>query len=1083
MHNKKILSLTGISIAISICAAIFFSNINAAKCDQSPKKTSIKTSKKAPDWENEQVIGINKLPARSILIPFQGLSSSLNVFNNGDLVLSKWFSSLDGYWQFKWSPNPQERPKKFYQLDYSVKNWKSIRVPGNWQLQGYGVPIYVNTRYSFKVDKKTTPPRVTDTPDDKSWPAYKHRNPVGCYRRTFSLPNDWNDRKTIIHFDGVSSAFYLWINGCKVGYSQGSRTPAEFDITKYLLPGQQNTIAVEVYRYSDGSYLECQDFWRLSGIFRSVYLVSESKNSVNDISLNSSLCNKYKDGILDIKIKLHNDIKSNLKEGDRAISYQLIDAQGQPIKGTSWSKKLGPIGKNKSEVITSQLKLPNAKKWSAEEPSLYSISVKYQVKGQPDSYYAYRVGFRKVEIKNSQLLVNGQPILIKGVNRHEHDPALGHVPTEEMMVRDILLMKQNNINTVRTSHYPNTPRWYELCDKYGLYVIDEANIESHGMGYAADSLAKKPNWYKAHIDRIIRMVERDKNFPCVIIWSLGNEAGDGINFVKASKWIHENDPSRPVHYERAGRRKHTDIVCPMYSGIWGITRYAKRPISYRPLILCEYAHAMGNSVGNLIDYWNTIRKYRLLQGGCIWDWVDQGLYKTDTKTGQKFLAYGGDFGDKPNDKNFCCNGLIQADRTINPSIHEVKKVYQNIWVKRVDNSQNKFQIYNENFFVNLNRYICKWSLLENGKVLNQGTLNKLNCKPQQSIIVELPIDKIKSAPQNELILTISFELAEPTLYAPTGFEVAWDQFEIQKPTTPKLSASKMLSYDKSETEISIQGSNYNAKLDLKTGAIKSYKTNGKEMLASPIVPNFWKVPNDNQYARLNGYLKRLGGWKNAGKNRVLTGKKISYDKKSNELKSTFIFMLRVGKNRCKFVINYTFTNEGIKIDSVLDPGKNRLPLVPKLGYTFGLKKDFCDVSWYGRGPWENYRDRKTGAKVGIYSEKADQLQTPYIRSQDNGNRSDIRWVSFENNSNAGFEFEHAPNLLNFSVWTYTTEDLEKTTHNHKLPKRDFFTVNIDYKIHGIGGDNSWGARTHAKYTNPSKKYSWSFILKSKSAKK
>ena len=1075
MHNKKLISLTGLGIVALIFSAVILSGVDSASCDNS-KKAAVKSQKKAPDWENEQIIGINKLPARSILIPFQAKNASLGALHHNDWVMSKWYQGLNGYWKFKWAPNPAKRPKDFYKPEYSVKDWKSIKVPGNWQLQGYGVPIYVNTRYPYKVDRKLTPPRVMQTPP-KDWPAYDHRNPVGSYRRTFVVPREWDNRRTIIHFDGVSSAFYLWVNGRKVGYSQGSRTPAQFDISKYLLPGQQNVLAVEVYRYSDGSYMECQDFWRLSGIFRDVYLISETQNRVEDISAIGTLDDKYTDGLLNVKIKLHNDLKKKIKAGDSQISYQLLDANEKPIENASWSKKIETPATSDSSVFKSQIKIPNVKKWSAEEPNLYTLVVKYQVKGQPDAYYAFRVGFRKIEIKNAQLLVNGQPILIKGVNRHEHDPKLGHVPTEAMMVRDILLMKQHNINTVRTSHYPNTPRWYALCDKYGLYVIDEANVESHGMGYGEDSLAKKPNWGKTHMARIIRMVERDKNHPSVIIWSLGNEAGDGINFVKASKWIHKNEPSRPVHYERTGQRRHTDIVCPMYSGIWGITRYAKNPRAYRPLILCEYAHAMGNSVGNLIDYWNAIRKYPKLQGGCIWDWVDQGIYKIDKKTGQRFFAYGGDFGDKPNDKNFCCNGLIQPDRTVNPSIYEVKKVYQNIWVKSVPGSLGKYEIYNENFFVNLKKYNCNWTLTSNGKVVKTGTLGKINLAPQAKKIIQLPVEDFMKEFKGELVLTISFELANATLYAPKGFEIAWDQFVLRKSKGAALATDAKLTYEQKDSKVKVDASDYSAVLDIKTGVITSYKVANQEVLTSPIVPNFWKVPNDNQFARLNGYQKRLAGWKHAGKNRTVTGTKVEFDKNSNSLKAHVDFMLKVGKSRCKLTTIYTFTGSGIKVDSILNPGKNRLPLIPKLGYTFGMKKEFCDVSWYGRGPWENYCDRKTGAKIGIYSENASNLKTPYVRSQDNANRSDIRWVDFANKSKVGFKFEQSPNLLNFAVWPYTAEELEKTTHNHRLPERDFFTVNIDYLVHGVGGDNSWGARTHKQYTNPAKKYEWSFILK------
>jgi beta-galactosidase len=627
------------------------------------------------DWENPEMIGRNNEPAHCTLVPYADTRSALT----GTPETSPYYKLLSGKWKFHWVKNFAGVPKDFHKVDYDVSDWKHIPVPSMWQLQGYGIPRYLNTRYAFKAD----PPHV---PTDY--------NPIGLYRTEFTVPADWERRQVFLHFEGVDSAFYLWINGQEVGYSQGSMTPAEFRITPYLRPGE-NILAAQVIRWSDGSYLECQDMWRLSGIFRDVYLFSTPTVHLRDFFVRSYLDGQNRDAVLSVVAMLHN--YSHKPAGAHSVDVTLLDGKGNPVgKSPLMSDRIASISGSSDGTIEIRMNVSNPLKWSAEAPNLYVVMLELKdATGKIIEVERCNFGFRKVELTNGQLQVNGRSILIKGVNRHEFDPDRGRAVTYERMVQDIELLKRNNINAVRTSHYPDNPKWYDLCDRYGIYLIDEANIESHGIGYdPAKTLGNKPEWQLAHMDRTISMVERDKNHPSIIIWSLGNEAGDGINFEATSAWIHQRDPSRPVHYERAmdyrnhTARPHTDIVCPMYAGIGWLQQYAKTGQD-RPLILCEYAHAMGNSVGNLQDYWDTIEAYAHLQGGFIWDWVDQGLRKSAKRTpdgaeSADYWAYGGDFGDQPTDGNFCCNGIVQPDRKPNPSLYEVKKVYQYIKVHPVD---------------------------------------------------------------------------------------------------------------------------------------------------------------------------------------------------------------------------------------------------------------------------------------------------------------------------------------------------------------------------------------------------------------
>jgi beta-galactosidase len=1205
-----------------------------------------------PDWENPAVFDIGKEQPHTTMMVFPDVESALK----DDRTASPYFHSLNGIWQFNWSLHPSSRPVEFYRPDYDDSSWDKIPVPSNWQMHGYGIPLYSNITYPFKKD----PPNVMGEPP-RQYTSYKWRNQVGSYRTTFKTPKSWKNRQVFIQFEGTESAFYLWLNGQKVGYSQGSRTPAIFNVTRYLRDGE-NVLAAEVYQYSDGSYLEDQDFWRLSGIFRDVYLWSVPKLHIRDFFVRTDLDEQYRDATVTIELDL---VNYGQRTSTCGVEAMLFDGSERQIASIAvGSVELDANGKSH---VRPAIKLKNPAKWTAETPNLYKlVLILTNHDGNIVEAVSHNVGFREVEVKDGQLLVNGRPIYIRGVNRHEHDPATGHTVSLESMVRDIELMKQFNINTVRTSHYPDDPRWYDLCDRYGLYVIDEANIESHGMGYGAESLAKDPKWRQAHVDRIRRMVERDKNHPSIILWSMGNEAGDGVNFKAAYDFIKQRDPSRPIHYERAGTGPHTDVVCWMYPSIQRIVNYAKSNPG-RPLIMCEYAHAMGNSVGNLQDYWDAIEDYPALQGGSIWDWVDQGLYKpipegrrpcvrdnvnsltglvvsgdiddngltgavelegnkelnitgpltleaefkggrssdycpliskgdhqyllrldgggiafvlhkdnwvsartssyddagltkgwnrlTGVYDGEKmvvyvngkqivqkslpggsfdssqypvnigrnseipqrvsglairhariyrrplrleevakpdmrstdglvldmdltkisdyaplpnprgatrFIAYGGDFGDHPNDENFCCNGLIQPDRRPNPHLREVKKVYQDVRITRVDKDPVTVRVFNKHFFTNLNQFECTWKVRVGGHPTQSGSLGRLDVPPQQSIDVEIHVDIPKG--QREVLLSVYFRLAEDAAWAAKGYVTAWDQFSLSE-TTPKpdlpLSAGKPLKVDMSERMLTVTGSDFTVAVNRANAAVESLRFGGEEFLTEPLVPNFWKGPNDNQMR--NNYRGRLGRWRGAAAGRKLTEIKVR-NITPEHIKITADMTLPV--NEAPYEVTYEVFGTGAVLVSAQykpDPGRTA-PLLPRFGVTFAVPRQYDNVRWYGRGPHESYWDRKTGAEIAVYEKTVDEMVWPYIRPQDTGNRTDTRWFTIANSEGRGLRIAMVGEPLSFSTWPYTPADLQSASHDYQLPRRDFNTVFVDSKLHGVGGDNSWGARTHPEYT-------------------
>jgi beta-galactosidase len=1044
-----------------------------------------------PELENPEIVGINKEPAHSTSIPFPDISSAIaNLWSN-----SPYFKSLNGYWKFNWVEKPSNRPANFFKPDYDDKDWKDIQVPSNWETQGYGVPIYVNSDYEFSLNPQ--PPLV---PHDN--------NPVGSYRTTFTVPAAWNKMQVFLHFGDVKSAMYVWLNGQYVGFSKGSKLPAEFNITKYLKSGD-NLLAVQVYRYSDGSYLECQDFWRISGIERDVYLYATPQLHIRDYFVKSDLRNNYKDGYLSIDAEITN--YTNTPTDIYYIEGKLFeDSSSKPIinfndkfqmdslrTNTGEGKLLDDastrpiiIGFNrdnknslKTHSIYFETILLNPKKWTAETPTLYTFVLVLKNKDQEVvEALSCKVGFRTSEIKKGQLLVNGVPIRIKGVNRHEHDPVTGHVISEESMVKDIMMMKQNNINAVRTCHYPNDPRWYDLCDKYGLYLIDEANIESHGMGYDPDkTLGNDSLFMKAHLDRIQRMVERDKNHASVIIWSMGNEAGDGVNFDTCYKWIHARDQSRPVHYERAELGPHTDIYCPMYPQIQELIDYASK-YQTRPLIMCEYDHSMGNSTGNIADYWNVIEAHSQLQGGFIWDWVDEGLLKKDAQ-GREYYGYGGDFGyqEVPTDANFCCNGLVSADRTPHPGLKEVRKVYQYVGIAPADLMFGKVKVTNKYDFINLNLMDIHWQLMKNGEVINRGVIEKPDVPPNSTKQFILALPMLRPESGEEYFINFSVITREKLPMIPIGFEVAAEQIRMpyysEQPQVLVPGTSKLQVEDKDNT-VTIRGNEFRIIFDRKTGILDSWLYNETELLKQGPQPNFWRAPTDNDFG--NGMEKRCAVWKQDSHTRQVQSCDV-VKKSDTEIWIEVLFKLPATGATCHTRYIVLISGDIYVLEEINPVPGSKLPELPRFGMRMRIPAQFENIRWYGRGPHENYCDRNTSAFIGRYESTVTDQYFPYIRPQENGYKTDVRWVTLTNQQGQGLLITGMP-LISMSALHYSIDDLDQGTkqnyrHTIDLIPQDYVEVNIDFKQQGVGGIDSWGAKPLPQYQIPSQHYSYSYRMR------
>ncbi|MCL4180315.1 MAG: DUF4981 domain-containing protein [Verrucomicrobia bacterium] len=1022
-----------------------------------------------PDWENPEILGRHRAAPSATAIRFPDLASAQAV---SDQILpleqrragSPWYLSLNGPWQFRWAPSIAERIAGFERPDFDTRDWSTIPVPSCLERQGYGIPIYVNFMRTDALCPwgKMDPPRI---PHD--------RNSVGAYRRSFTLPPSWQDREIRVHFDGVESAFDLWVNGRYAGSSKGSRTPAAFDITSHLQPGE-NLLAVEAYRYSDGSYLEDQDKWRMSGIFRDVYLYCLGNIHLRDHFVRASWDARRREGKLSINAELH-----NRGTAAAAVTLELALWDGnRPIE-------LGPLTANTlvapsaPETLTLKASVPGVMPWSAEDPQLYRLDLVLRAADESIlEVIPQTIGFRTVDIEDGQLRVNGQPLRLKGVNRHEMDPDTGYTVSHASMIRDIQLMKQHNLNAVRTSHYPNAPDWYALCDFYGLYVVDEANVESHGIGYdPRTSLAWKPEWHAAHRDRIQRMVERDKNHPSIIIWSLGNEAGDGPAFETAYAWVKDRDPSRPVQYERAKLKPHTDIFCPMYPHPDTLLEYAEA-VTDRPLIMCEYAHAMGNSLGNFKEYWDIIESHPRLQGGFIWDWVDQALRARDDQ-GREFWAYGGDFGPPgtPSDGNFNCNGLVLPDRRPSPALLEVKHVYQYLKLEPVDPARGRIRVRNDYAFLNTREFLGRFTVSSNGLPIQSGELPTLALEPQTARTVRLPIQKLKPQPGTEYFLNIEFALRQSRPWAEAGHIVATAQFPIVQTLSPIVATvsartTGTLHLSESPEAILVHAPTFTATFGHASGTLESLVADGRELLASPLIPNLWRAQTDNDNASSDLLRRDAGIWEHAGPERVVTSlRRIGSDDHLVWIKGEGTMV----SGQVDWTLTFAVRRDNLDVHFHFIPNTD-MPELPRVGLQMAIPDDLDTMTWFGRGPHENYWDRQASAHVGLYSGRVKDLLHPYVRPQENGNRSDVRWVSWTHAGGHGLRIDHLGDLLSVSAWPFTQDDLQAARHLHELPDRDFITVNLDYRQRGLGSINSWGAQPLETYRLPPKLYQYSFRI-------
>ncbi len=1011
------------------------------------------------DWENPEMFQQNREQARATFFTFSSKEKALvNDINNAEYI-----KCLNGKWKFDYVGKASERSLDFFKPEFDNSKWDDISVPGNWELNGYGRPNYTNIIYPFVKDQ----PRIADD-----------YSPVGSYVTYFELPQNWDGREIYIQLGAVKSGFYIWLNGQKVGYSQDSKLPSEFNLTPYLLKGK-NKLAVQVFQFTDGSYLEDQDFWRLSGIQRDVYLFARSKVHIRDFFARPTLDANYDKGIFSLEVEVANKNKKTAK--GYQLAYELQDASGQVISAAEVSTS--SIVKNETAIAQFEAKTLDIKHWSAEEPNLYKLLLTLNdSKGNVVESTAINVGFKTSEIKDGQLLVNGQPILIKGVNRHEHDGHYGHVISEESMIADIKLMKEFNINAVRTCHYPNDPRWYALCDIYGLYLYDEANIESHGYGYKRnETLANKPEWKAAHVERITNMVERDKNHASIIVWSMGNEAGTGPNFLEAYKAVHKRDGSRPVHYERAEqltdiKERHTDIIGHMYRRIDDIEKNWIGTDNDRPFIWCEYAHAMGNSSGNFQEYWDLVGAHRQVQGGFIWDWMDQGL--ADYKDGNMYWAYGGHLEAKGqhHDENFCLNGVIDADRTPHPGLYEIKKVYQNVDFKLEGKT---LTVHNRRFFTDLSDVQINWTLLADGQVVKVGHFMADGVAPQKEKAFTVDYGTLEQGAEYLLNVAAVNMMQGPLLAF--GHTVAEEQMAL---TAPQLSAKKQISNNtlaltEDGQAIIVNGLDFTMAFSKETGYLSSYLINGFELMNSSLQPDFWRAPTDNDFG--NKMQKRCLVWKEAPKNATLTS--ISKEQLSaTEVKVSTEIELPTVDGRIH--LDYVISGDGqIDVSYVFIAQKADLPEIPRIGMVVQLAKSLENLKYYGRGPWENYCDRNTAAFVGVYESKVADQYFAYSRPQENGHKTDTRWLNLSNQAGMGLQIEAIDETIGFNALNYTTSEFDPGTAKQLRTPLDakegnFTELHIDHKMMGVGGDTSWNATPHKPYMFfADKTYGYKFSIK------
>ena len=1033
---------TGLCPKHLLMAALLGCTVGASAAEEKAAEKLVPTF---TEWHDLQVNEVNRLKLHTNYFAYENETLALA----GQMDKSANFISLHGAWKFNWVKDADKRPTDFYKTDLDDSAWKTMNIPANWEMNGFGVPEYVNTGFAWRGHFDQKPPAV----------PVKDNN-VGSYRRIINIPDSWDGKQVIAHFGSVTSNIYLYVNGQYVGYAEDAKVAAEFDITPYLKKGD-NLIAFQTFRWCDGSWCEDQDFWRLSGVARDSYLYARNAAvQLTNIKITPDLQNNYEDGVVQIFAEV---------KGQPVIEYKLLNHNGIEIIKSDANFKKRVNG-------TAQFTIKNVKKWSAEDPYLYTLvaTVKDQ-KGNIVEVVPQKVGFRKVEIVNSQLLVNGQPVLIKGADRHEMDPDGGYVVSRERMIQDIKIMKRLNINAVRTCHYPDDPVWYDLCDEYGLYVTAEANQESHGFGYGNDAEAKKPEFAKQILERNQHNVEMYFNHPSVIVWSLGNETVNGDNFIAAYKWIKEQDKSRPVQFEQAGRTgENTDIFCPMYYSHDGCDKYSKDDKFTRPLIQCEYNHTMGNSSGGLKEYWDMVRKYPKFQGGYIWDFVDQALHRNPVKpmsvkdnlTYAQYnkikYTYGGDYNDyDPSDNNFNCNGVIGPDRQLNPHAYEVAYEYQNIWAEAVDLQAGKISVYNEHFFRNLANYQLVWTLLQDGKAVQNGTVDKLDVAPQQKTTLTLPY---QIPAEGEVLLNIEFRLkkAEPLMEA--GQMVAYRQLEVRTANAAAAVVAEgklKVENKKKETEIKVLNDFIDIEFDKATGLLKEYEVNGVDLLGEggTLKPNFWRAVTDNDMgAQLQ---KKFRVWRAPALNlQTITASKVKVGKNVNAVVKAVYDMPDV---KAALTITYTIAPDGtMGVEQTMDATEGeKVSDMFRFGMLMQLPFQMDNSTFYGRGPIENYIDRKGSQNVGIYTQTAEEQFFPYIRPQETGTKSDIRWWQQTDKAGKGFRITSG-NLFSASALHYSIDDLDdgeekEQRHSYEVPQSKYTELCIDKEQFGVGGENSWGA--------------------------
>ncbi|WP_319501623.1 glycoside hydrolase family 2 TIM barrel-domain containing protein [uncultured Draconibacterium sp.] len=1066
-------------------------------------------------WEDPAYIAKNKLPGRATSYSYESADDALDSNRETSRMIS-----LNGTWKFNFVEKEEDRPLDFYKQD--VSNWDDIEVPSNWEMEGYGTPIYVSAGYPFRPELPAEAQEDPiawykenyEVPEGLSTeelyrrfysdvasklvpepPFITRDNAVGSYVRTFTIPEGWSDKKIVLHFGGVSSAMFVYVNEQKVGYSQGSRLPAEFDITEFVKPGE-NKVAVQVFRWCDGSYLEDQDHWRMSGIHREVMVMAQPKVAIEDFFVRTRLDANYQDALLQIRPTLTRGADVDTKGW--TLEAELYCPQNNKVLQA-------PITKNVDDIIYEgypqrdnvyfgllEEKITSPELWSAEKPTLYTIVLSLKdAEGNVVEARSAKIGFREIETKNGQLYVNGKSIKLYGVNRHDHDYKRGKSVTRENMENDVLLMKRFNFNAVRTSHYPNDPYFYDMCDKYGIYVLDEANIETHGlMGY----LTNQSEWHMAFQDRVVRMVERDKNHPSIIGWSLGNESGTGPNHAGAAGWIKDFDPTRFIHYEGAqGQPEHpdytiygseefrkkgrtanptdplwVDVISRMYANLEDLEALAKSPYISRPIMECEYAHAMGNSLGNFQEYWDLMHSYPNLIGGFIWDWIDQGILRTD-KNGKEFFAYGGDFGDMPNDNNFCMNGVIASDRTPKPQTWEAKYVMQPVQITAVDLEKGLVRLLSRFNFANLNEYKVSWTLSEDATEIQSGTLEDLSLNPGASKVAEIPFKEISPKANAEYWLRISVQLKEDKNWAKAGHEVAKQQFKLPFNTeaTSKEINSDNITFNETDDQILVSGKNFKVSIGKKSGLIESYETGNKQVITSALKPYFWRPLTDNDESGWRAQ-QRLAIWKDLPE--MLSVNDMNLDASSARIS------VELAYKKLSLNLSYTFSNEGtveVKFDLSIP---EEMPEPIRVGMNMGVSTSLQQMSFYGKGPFENYSDRNGAADINIYDGSVDDFYYNYTKPQESSNHTCVRWLALTNNNSGLMVLGETP--LQTSVWPYTAENIRIAQHPTELKKADALTVNISHKMAGVGGNDSWSinARPIEKYRLLEKSYSYEFKL-------